>query len=58
MKELHKRTFARAISYRMAATLATATISGFKNAILINLILIVVYYINERAWLKVNWGIK
>jgi uncharacterized membrane protein len=58
MTEIHKRTIARAITYRIAATLATATISGLQNAVVINLLLLVVYYINERIWLKFNWGIK
>ena len=58
MQETHKRTIVRAITYRIAATLATATISGLQNAIAINLLLLVVYYINERIWLKSDWGTK
>ena len=58
VQETHKRTILRAITYRIAATLDTATISGLQNAIAINLLLLVVYYINERIWLKFDWGTK
>ena len=55
--ELHKRTLARAISYRVLATIITALITGLGTAIAIHLLLTVLHYIHERIWLKVKWGL-
>ena len=57
MIETHKRTMARAISYRLVALIATAFITGLSEAILIHIILTVIYYICERLWLQVSWGL-
>ena len=57
MIEIHKRTLARAISYRIIALIATAFITGLSEAILIHIILTVIYYICERLWLHISWGI-
>jgi len=54
--ELHKRTIARAISWRIVATLVTAAWTGLSGAIVINIFMTVAHYIHERAWLKINWG--
>ena len=54
--ETHKRTFARAASWRIVATLITAIWAGFNNAIIINIILTVLHYFHERVWLKISWG--
>lgn len=58
MSERHARTFARAASWRIIATLVTAIWSGLNAAIIINVILTVLHYLHERVWLKVNWGKK
>jgi len=58
MTETHLRTWARAIIYRILATLITAYFTGFGTAIVLHIILTVLYYIHERAWLKVSWGFK
>lgn len=56
MIESHKRTVARAISWRIIATLVTAIWAGFNTAIIINVIMTFVHYIHERVWLKIHWG--
>jgi hypothetical protein len=56
MTETHKRTIARTISYRIAAMLITALWTGLGDAILIHIVLAILHYIMERAWLKIQWG--
>jgi len=56
MKELHKRTVVRALSYRIVALLITALWTGLSDAILIHIILTAVHYAMERLWLKIKWG--
>jgi uncharacterized membrane protein len=56
MLETHKRTIARAVVWRIIATIITALWTGLSSAILINVILTVLHYIHERAWLRVEWG--
>ena len=56
MTETHARTWARAISYRIVATLITAAFTGLGTAILIHMLLTVIHYVMERFWLRVNWG--
>lgn len=54
--ETHKRTIARAVSYRIVATLVTAIITGIEKAIFIHILLTGIHYIMERVWLKIKWG--
>jgi len=54
--EQHRRTIARAISWRVVATLVTAVWTGLSGAIVINIFMTVAHYVHERAWLKINWG--
>ena len=56
MTESHKRTLARAASWRVTATLVTAAFTGIQGAILINVVMTFVHYAHERLWLKLNWG--
>ena len=56
MIETHKRTIAKAISYRIVALIATAFIIGLTEAVFIHIILTVIYYICERLWLLTSWG--
>lgn len=56
MTETHKRTLARAASWRITATAVTAIFTGLEGAIIINVFMTVVHYIHERLWLKLNWG--
>ena len=53
--ESHKRTIARAISWRIVATIVTAIWTGLSDAILINIFMTVAHYIHERIWLKLKW---
>ena len=54
--ELHKRTLARAITWRITATAITAIWTGIEGAIVINIFMTLAHYAHERAWLKINWG--
>ena len=54
--ELRKRTFVRAVVWRVIATAITAIWTGAASAIAINMVLTVLHYIHERAWLKIEWG--
>ena len=56
MTETHKRTLARAASWRITATAVTAIFTGLEGAIIINVFMTIVHYIHERLWLKLNWG--
>jgi uncharacterized membrane protein len=56
MKETHKRTLLRALSYRILALLITALWTGLGTAVLIHIILTVIHYVHERVWLKIHWG--
>ncbi len=67
IKETKIRTLARSVTYRISAwsftilwtylfthNLASAT--GF--ATVLHLLLSIDYYIHERLWLKIKWGLK
>lgn len=54
--ELHKRTWARTLSYRFAALAITAIWTGISSAIEIHIALAILHYVMERLWLKINWG--
>ena len=67
MIETKKRTFARMISYRITAWAFTIfytwlftgdmqAATGF--ATLLHILLSIDYYIHERVWLRVKWGMK
>ena len=67
IKETHKRTIVRMMTYRLTAWIFTifwtwiwtgdlTKSTGF--ATLLHLLLSVDYYIHERVWLKVKWGLK
>ncbi len=56
MTESHKRTIARAICWRIVATLITALYTGLGGAIIINIWMTLAHYVHERAWLKLSWG--
>jgi uncharacterized membrane protein len=56
--ETHKRTFLRAITWRIVATLVTAAFTGLSGAIIINVVMTLAHYVHECIWLKINWGRK
>jgi uncharacterized membrane protein len=56
VSESHKRTMARAVTWRITATAITAVWTGIEGAIIINIFMTIAHYIHERAWLKLKWG--
>jgi len=56
VSESHKRTMARAVTWRITATAITAVWTGIEGAIVINIFMTIAHYIHERAWLKLKWG--
>lgn len=67
MIETNRRTIVRSISYRLTAWVFTifwtwiftgdvTKSAGF--ATLLHILLTVDYYLHERAWLKIKWGLK
>ena len=58
MTETHKRTLARAISWRIVATVVTAYFTGLTGAIVINIWMTIAHYVHERIWLKIQWGLE
>ena len=67
MQETRLRTLVRSITYRLTAFLLTIVITyvftgdmakstGF--SFLVHLVLSLDYYIHERLWLRVKWGLK
>ena len=55
--ELQKRTLVKTLTYRTAAILATIPFTGLTTALGIHIILMLIYYVHERIWNKINWGI-
>ena len=56
MTETHTRTIARAVGWRVIATVVTAIWAGWSGAIMANIVLTVLHYAHERIWLRVKWG--
>ena len=56
--ETHTRTLTRVLLYKAVAFAITSYWVGMGGALAIQVILTVVQVIMERAWLKVNWGLK
>ena len=56
MSETKTRTWLRALSWRAVALLTTVPFTGWQGAIVLNIIHTVIFYIHERAWLKLQWG--
>ena len=54
--ETHRRTLARALTWRITATAVTAFWTGIEGAIIINIFMTLAHYVHERAWLRVKWG--
>ena len=67
MKETHKRTIVKTLSFRFIATLTTMIIVyAFTKSlalagtvgILDTILKLFIYYFHERAWGKTRWGLK
>jgi uncharacterized membrane protein len=62
-----KRSLAKSITWRLIAVISTFVIGyamtdslGFAASLTIvsNIINFILYYVHERVWLKVNWGVR
>jgi len=67
MKETKKRSITKAVTYRMAATVATFSLAliftgsleiATSIGILDFIVKFTIYYLNERVWTLVSWGYK
>lgn len=67
MVETHKRTVVRMVSYRITAWLFTILwtyiiIGNISDstwfATILHLLLSIDYYIHERMWLRIKWGME
>ena len=56
--ETINRTLAKTVTYRVLGFLATVPITGWDTALWVHIVLAVIYYIHERAWLRISWGKK
>lgn len=65
MSENRKRSIVKAITYRILATIILGVVSWYytkefftTSAITITFTIIatIVFYLNERAWNRINWG--
>ena len=56
MRESHKRSWAKAIAWRIIATLIALVFVDLTAAIALNIIQTLAYYVHERLWIKIPWG--
>ena len=66
-QEKHVRSIAKAITWRVLATLTTIVlvyiftkniVLSFSVGVLEVVVKMIVYYLHERAWSRISWGIK
>lgn len=57
MVETKSRTLVRTLLYRLIALVITAYWVGLGDAVTIHIVLALLQYITERAWLKIKWGL-
>lgn len=67
MIETRARTAVRSVTYRLTAWLLTIPVtllfvedvaSATEYSTIIHVVLTLDYYLHERIWLKVKWGVK
>ncbi|HLD49463.1 MAG TPA: DUF2061 domain-containing protein [archaeon] len=65
MKETHSRSVSKAITYRIAATIALGIITWIYTkeffttsaiTIVFTIVATALFYLNERAWNRIKWG--
>lgn len=65
MKEQKRRSLIKAVTYRIAATLATFLIAlvftgdmelATTIGLIDSIVKFILFYVNERIWIKTNWG--
>lgn len=54
--ETKTRSIAKAVTWRIIATLIAMYWVGFQAAIVLNIIQTVAYYFHERVWTHIKWG--
>lgn len=67
LTESHKRTLVRMLTYRFTAWLLTIPLTYFFTdnvgqatgfATVLHILLSLDYYVHERIWLKIKWGLE
>lgn len=58
LAETHRRTLARAVTYRIMAIMSSFAMVGIASGILVELSKTLIYYVLERLWLQVSWQIQ
>lgn len=53
--ESKKRSAVKTVTYRAVALVATIPITGVSSAVKLHVVLMIIYYIHERIWGKINW---
>lgn len=54
--ETKTRTIIKALTFRIMALAITIPFVGWKIALWLQLILLAVYYVHERFWMRIHWG--
>jgi uncharacterized membrane protein len=57
LTETHQRTLARAMTYRFMALLSSLALAGITNGVIVEVVKTLIYYLLERAWLKLAWQV-
>lgn len=57
LTETHQRTLARAVTYRTMAIASSVIVVGVASGIVVEICKTFIYYLLERAWLRVPWQI-
>lgn len=55
LAETHKRTLARATTYRIMAVISSLAMVGIASGILVEVSKTMIYYVLERLWLHLDW---
>jgi len=58
MTETRARSLAKSISYRLLAVISSIIMVGWASAVYVELSKTVIFYLCERGWTKISWGIK
>ena len=56
--ESNRRSLVKTFTYRAAALVATVPFTGLGTAVSIHLVLMAIYYVHERVWNKIDWGLE
>ena len=65
--ETHKRSIVKSITFRIIATVLTFIVvwiftrdvgKSLIVTVVENLIKMIAYYLHERAWIRISWGLK